>query len=441
MTDVFLIFAGLGFAAFAATAVLWVAGPVGIRRLSWRWIRSTHVTILGVLGIAVGLTVVVVVKSIVEGLMDELHNRMRAVASDVTIYNHFNEQLLDRLERHPGINAAAGHVEAPVGILKIRTEGGITIKQCRPAGIDPPREFRVSRLSDYIRLSDDHPLEGNWIIGGRDLFDAPRVAPGDKVTLQIAFRQEGAWRRSKPQEFTVAGILETGFFEIDRSMVYVSAEFMRRAMADGRPDYRIHLRLAPGADVHTVMDELPDEFRFRYNTYREQFGHYLRAVEDQGGKLVLMSSMIIVVAAVCVLATVVMITLQKVRDIGILRSVGAGRGTVLGAFLSYALMVGLAGAGLGLAGSALALWKIDVVKDVVMKVTGYDPITKKIYTEEKLPVNWKAPMGRSRLIEAGGRVPFIVLIPAASIGLMVLGALVPAWLAARRDPVEAILYE
>lgn len=441
MVDIFIILGTFGILAVLAAGGLWLVGPVGVRRLAMRYATSTGVTALGIAGVAMGLVVIIVIKSVVAGLVIELDRRMRAVAADVTIRRSADEETLDNIERLPEIAAAGLETTVPVGLVRIASDDDFSIKHCLVRGIDPKRAFRVSDIGRYIDFGarGREAMTGRWIVGGADLFAAPDVEPGDTVILQLITQRGAGFAKTAPEEFTVAGILESGFPEVDRNVVFIPQGYIdERFPGGGIP--QIKLRLAEGVSAESAMAgfDLPPG---AWYTYRDQYGQYLRAVEHQGGLLLLMSSVVIAVSAVCIVGLVVMITMQKVRDIGILRAVGAGRGTILAAFLGYAILVGLVGTGLGLVGSAVTLWRIDDVKLVVMKVTGYNPISKKIYTDEAVPVHWRAELGRSTLVEGAGRLPFIVMVPAAAIGVVTLGALAPAWWAARHDPVRAIHYE
>lgn len=442
MTDAFLALAAVGAFAVLVAVVVWTVGPVGVRRLSMRYLRGTHVTLLGVLGTGVAIAVVLVIKSVVVGLIDEMDKRVRATSADVRLSARFEPGDLEALERrYPDVAAASGTLMPEVGILKTGDDETMAVKTCQVMGLDLARHVRVSDLDRYIELAPGQTVEslqGDWMVAGGDILKNPEVAPGDRVVLQMVYRSDTGWERTRPRYFTIVGVLNTGFYQVDHQTVIIPQAVARELLGPTGGQSIINLRVADGSSTEAVLSQFAP---YGPMTYRQEYRQYFMAVDDQGSKLVLMSSVVVIISAVCIFAILVMVTLQKVRDIGIMRAMGASRRAVMGAFLGYALMVGLVGSAAGLGAAGLAIWKIDLLKQGVMKLTGYSPISRKIFTDEKLPADWRGPIGPGRLLPGGDRLPFMLVIPCAAVGLVVVASVLPAWLASRRDPVEAIHYE
>jgi len=260
------------------------------------------------------------------------------------------------------------------------------------------------------------------------------VLPGDDV--KITFPTAGTPPKAVSDTFTIVDFYESKMSEYDSNFVFVPIAALQRmrGMVDpqtGIPSVNsIQIRLKPGADLNVVRDRLRKAFpaeMYAVSTWRDKQGPLLSAVDMEMAVLNILLFLIIAVAGFGILAIFFMIVVEKTRDIGILKSLGAGSTGIAGIFLGYGLFLGLVGAGVGLALGLAITWNINAIRVGVEWCTGQRVFDPSIYYFFKIPtiVN-----------------PFTVAwIIAGAVGIAVAASVLPALRAARLRPVEALRHD
>jgi lipoprotein-releasing system permease protein len=194
----------------------------------------------------------------------------------------------------------------------------------------------------------------------------------------------------------------------------------------------IQLKLKPGADLVAVRDKLRDrfpaeQFPYRIQTWRDMQGPLLAAVQMETTLLNILLFLIIAVAGFGILATFFMIVVEKTKDIGILKALGAPRRGVMSIFLGYGFSLGLVGSGVGMLGGLLFVAYINEVAKVVELITGQEVFDPTVYYFQQIPT-----------IVHPSTVAGVV---AGAVLIAVAASVLPALRAARLHPVEALRYE
>lgn len=262
------------------------------------------------------------------------------------------------------------------------------------------------------------------------------LRPGDDV--QVTFPNAGTPPRGIDETFTVVDFYESKMSEYDSTFAFVPIEKLQhsRGMIDPRTGIgavtSIQIKLKPGVDLNTARDALRDEFPpthefVEVRSWQETQGPLLAAVQLETTILNILLFMIIAVAGFGILATFFMIVVEKTRDIGVLKSLGATGTGIATIFLGYGVLLGTVGAGVGLVCGLIFVWKINDIARVVEWITGREVFDPTVYYFDTIPT----------IIH-----PFMLCwVTVGAILIAVLASVLPSIRAARMHPVEALRYE
>lgn len=267
----------------------------------------------------------------------------------------------------------------------------------------------------------------------RDLFF---VRPGDDVT--VALPGAGTPPRAIDQSFTVVDLYESKMSEYDSTFAFMPLEKLQqiRGMIDPQSGKRavtsIQMKLRPGVDLAKARDDLrlafpPEQTMVHVQSWRDSQGPLLAAVQLETTILNILLFMIIAVAGFGILATFFMIVVEKTRDIGVLKSLGAPGHGIASIFLVYGLLLGIVGSGAGAILGLLFVININTIAMVIEKVTGREVFDPTVYYFTEIPT----------IIH-----PFmIVWVVIGAVLIAVMASVLPSLRAARMHPVEALRYE
>jgi lipoprotein-releasing system permease protein len=268
----------------------------------------------------------------------------------------------------------------------------------------------------------------------RDGSDRFLVLPGDDVKITVP--TAGTPPKAASDTFTVVDYYESKMSEYDANFVFLPIRKLQemRGMIDPQTGIgnatSIQIKLHNDADGRTVRDLLQAAFppeRYGVQTWRDKQGPLLAAVHLETAILNVLLFMIIAVAGFGILAIFYMIVVEKTRDIGILKSLGAPSGGIMGIFLAYGLSLGIVGSGAGLVIGLAFVANINTIADALAWLTGQEVFDPTIYYFQQIPT----------IVE-----PFTVAwIVAGAMLIAVVASILPARRAARLHPVEALRYE
>ncbi|MBM4020714.1 MAG: ABC transporter permease [Planctomycetes bacterium] len=316
----------------------------------------------------------------------------------------------------------------------------------REAAVEPPARpadpFRQARPAEQGTRMDPAKEQFTGAVPGiglasfRDASGTDRflVLPGDDV--KVTFPTAGTPPKAISDTFTVVDFYESKMSEYDSNFVFVPIATLQkmRGMIDPQSGLAsvnsIQIKLRSGADLDVVRDRLRKAFPadlYAVATWKDKQGPLLAAVDMEMAVLNILLFLIIAVAGFGILAIFFMIVVEKTRDIGILKSLGARAAGIAGIFLGYGLFLGLVGAGAGLAlGLAIAA-NINRIRAGVEWCTGQRVFDPSIYYFFKIPT----------IID-----PLTVgWIVAGAVGIAVASSVLPALRAARLQPVEALRHD
>jgi lipoprotein-releasing system permease protein len=252
--------------------------------------------------------------------------------------------------------------------------------------------------------------------------------PGDDVG--VTFASAGTPPKAISDKFTIVDFYESKMSEYDSTFVFVPIKVLQSMRGIGTNVTSIEIKLKPGIDDEMVRDLLRSKFPpelYGIYTWRDKQGALLAAVQMERAVLNILLCLIIAVAGFGILAIFFMIVVEKTRDVGILKSLGASSHGIMGIFLGYGLSLGIVGAGVGLTAGLLFVHYINQVRDALEWVIGKPVFDPAIYYFYEIPT----------IID----LFTIVWIVMGAVLIAVLASVWPALRAARLHPVEALRYE
>lgn len=393
------------------------------------------ISLLSVLGLALGVAVLITVLSVMNGFDRELQQRILALVPHITVTSARNESLLSESEWEPmvatmrameGVRAIAPWMQLQGMLLANGTSKGILLN-----GVDPVQEEQVSIISRFMTSGRlDALLPGEFgIIIGSGLAELLGVEPGDRVTLVstvVPITPMGEFMRQRG--FTVQGIFAVGS-SLDNNLALVH-------LADAQLLYRLNNRIQ-GYRIQTndlfetyaiteaLRLSLPDAFSFTDWTYN--YGNIYENIRVSKTLVGLLLTLLVGVAAFNVIVSLIMVVRDKQGDIAILRTMGTPLGTIRRIFLVQGFIIGLIGTVLGVVlGIGFALIVGDLVAGLET-LFGIQFLSSDIYPVNYLPTQIQAVD--------------IALVAALALMLSLLATLYPAARAAGVRPAEVLRYE
>jgi lipoprotein-releasing system permease protein len=260
--------------------------------------------------------------------------------------------------------------------------------------------------------------------------------PGDDIRMMFPNASDNT--KVVNQKFTVVDLYESGMSEYDSTFAFVRLDQLQefRGMIDPQTGTRsvttVQLKLVPGADLNTARDDLrrcfpPDMYAFNIQTWRDMQGPLLAAVRLETTILNILLFLIIAVAGFGILATFFMIVVEKTRDIGTLKALGASGTGVMSIFLSYGVLLGIVGSGVGMVGGLLFVRYINSIAAVIERITGQEVFDPTVYYFNSIPT----------IVEPAT----IAWVVAGSIAIATTASVLPALRAARMNPVQSLRFE
>ena len=392
----------------------------------------SFISLVSMLGIALGIAALITVMSVMNGFEREIRSRILGVASHVQVLAVEGaladwNRVAAQARTNPQVTAAAPFVAAQ-GLLA----SGAQVRGVFVRGVIPELEDKVDDIGRHMRggrLADLLPGEFGIILG-TDLARGLRVQVGERVTLiapQGQVTPAGLVPRIK--QFRVVGIFSVGHFEYDSGLALVRMEDAQVLYRMGDAASGVRLKLANLYEAPRVARELAKTIGAdAYVTdWTQQNANYFRAIQIEKRMMFIILTLIIAVAAFNLVSTLVMVVTDKHPDIAILRTLGASPGSIMGIFMVQGTLIGVIGTGLGVLLGVLLSLNIDVVVPAIEHAFDFQILSREVYYISELP---------SQLVWRD-----VWMVAAVALGLAFAATLYPSWRAARVNPAEALRYE
>jgi len=385
-------------------------------------------------GVALGVTALITVLSVMNGFEKEVRERILAMASHITV-SRFDgpvkewQQLGEAIQKsEPRIAGLAPYIRKEAMFSLRGNVSGALLR-----GISPELDPSVSEVWEHMTTGQLGDLKAGefGIILGHGLARSLGAVMGDKVTVvtpQAISTPAGILPRLK--RFTVRGIFEVGMHEYDSALSLIHIEDAMKLFRTEGGVTGLRLKLDDLYQVVPVRSKLEQQLsagRYWITDWTQRHANLFRAVKIEKTMMFLMLSLIVAVAAFNIVSTLVMVVTDKQADIAILRTLGITPRSVMAIFMVQGTIIGLVGVLLGTLGGVTLALNLDVLIPWLEGLLGVQFMPADVYYINKFPseLHW-------------GDVVKIVVI---SFVLSVLATFYPAWSASRTQPAEALRYE
>jgi lipoprotein-releasing system permease protein len=413
----------------------WLIGARYLRAGQRRGFLS-FITGISIAGLAVGVAVLLVVMSVMNGFERELRSRILNVTSHATLEGDPGplanwRQAQQEALKLPGVAAAVPYVGSMAMVA-----AGELITGTELRGIDPQQELQLGGLAGVVRAGSLADLAaGQWrVILGKALAATLGVGVGDDVVIMVpkgVVTPLGLDARKR--RFKVSGIFESGMYEFDAGLALLHLQDAARLLRMGDAMTGVRLQLADAlADppaAERVVRQLGESLGGNYliSDWTRVHSNLFRSIQMTKSMLFVILSMIVAIAAFNIVATLVMVVKEKEGDIAILRTLGAGPANILRVFGVQGVSIGLAGVAAGIGLGTLMAFNMEWLIHGLERLTGMQFLDAKVYLMSDLPAEvqlrdvWKVAL--------------------VSLLLCLLATVYPAWRGSRVQPAEALRHE
>lgn len=412
-----------------------------------RYLRSKRrnrfvslITIISVAGVSVGVIALIVVMSVMTGFDIALRDTIIGNRAHLTVEDVMGaviedpEKIITEIEAScPEVVASAPFIQVEA-LLKNKSRRNPQASGAFVVGVDPERETGVTMLADNLTKKGGRRCASGKLPGPKEIVLGYRLANrlnayiGSQIEVVTDRAAASPWgtRIAQGVVLTVSGISEAKMAEWDE--VYGFVDLPTAKMLKGQKGVdAVHFRLDDAFAADKVADRVQKDLGYQATTWYESQAAFFGALAQEKFAMFIILVFIILVAAFNITSTLIMVVMEKRRDIGILRTLGASRQSILLLFIFEGLFIGLSGTITGVVLGTLLAYNLNPVAEFIAGLFGIDLFNVQIYYFDQIPV---AVVPRD-----------ILWITLSAFVLTLLSTLYPAWSASRLDPVEALRYE
>jgi lipoprotein-releasing system permease protein len=392
----------------------------------------SFISLISVVGIALGMTVLITVLSVMNGFQREIRTRILGVASHVQLSGAGGmledwKHVAAEAARHDRILATAPYITAQ-GLFT----HGSAVRGALVRGILPEHEERVAEFAAHMRSGRLENLKSGeyGVVLGVELARSLGVTVGERVVLVAPQGQvTPAGIIPRLRQFTVVGIFGVDHYEYDAGLALIALEDAQKLFRFGNSVSGVRLKLKDLFESGTVARQLtrslgPDVYASDWTMHHANF---FRAVQIEKRMMFIVIILIIAVAAFNIVSSLVMVVTDKQADIAILRTLGASPGTVTRIFIIQGTLIGVVGTMLGLIGGVALALNVETVVPFIENLFGIKFLAKDVYYISDLP--------------SEVQMPDVLITAVVAFVLSLLATVYPSWRAAKVNPAEALRYE
>jgi len=392
----------------------------------------SFITLTSVMGIALGVTALITVLSVMNGFEAELRERILGMTAHATMTGKYGQlddwqDLEQKIKGYPHVEGAAPFIDGQVMINSGRRVSGTLL-----SGILPEYESRVSDVAHKMKSGRLEQLAAGefGIVLGAELANYLGVTTGDQITvISPQINSTPAGILPKMRRFTVIGIFQVGMYEYDRNMAIIHIGDAAKLFRLGDSVSGLRIKLDDLFNAPQITRSLANAFldEYRVSDWTLAHNNFFRAIQTEKRVMFIILLLIVAVAAFNIVSTLVMVVTDKQGDIAILKTQGLTSSSVMGIFIVLGTIIGFVGTALGTAGGIMLALNVETIVPAIEKFLDVQFLAADVYYISELP---------SKLVWTD-----VYAIAGMAFFLSLCATIYPAWQASKVNPAEVLRYE
>jgi lipoprotein-releasing system permease protein len=407
---------------------------IGLRylRAKRRQMFISIITVFAMLGVMVGAAALIIVLSVMVGVQEDLQVKILGANSHLTVLSYRGQienypEVIRRIRNLPGVVGASPYLESQVMLVSGDRVVGVVIR-----GIDPDSAESVSTIGAAMQSGRLQDLKGPPVAGileplpgvaiGRDLATSLGAVFGDEVSAVSPMGGLGPLGISPSvRRFRVVAIYQFGFYEVDSAFAFVDLSEAQNFMHTGAKVSGIEVKLQDLYQADAIAQTITEQFGFPLwvRTWMEAHKPLFAALKMERVAFAVILALIVLVAALNIVSMLVMVVMEKYRDIAILKSMGASDAGIMRIFITQGMIIGTVGTGLGVVLGLFVCW-LQIHYQLVH-------LDASVYQFAIMPMKVETWL--------------VAAVAVFSVLISFFATLYPAWQASRMEPAESLRYE